>query len=405
MSKIHLISILSFLCFFLSLTSTSLAHNKSESYSNWNLNKDKITGIVTIPSHEVTRLPNVNISNASLAEIFLEHAKNNINIYNKKENCSLLSNNILNSTEGFIRIELQYNCLNITLPQIHYRAIFETSPSHTHYAKIYKQGQLISELLINNASGPWEINPEIPSKANQSFLSFFMLGMEHILGGYDHLAFLLGILLVAHTISRSIIAITGFTIGHSASLLAATIGYVETNGRIVEVFIAFTIMLIAIEFTSRGKDRNPLLLNIFSLLILSFGLMAYLFERIEFRGFMGYLGLSIFTYCYLSLKTSMLASNSNKTKYLLLVTAILFGFIHGLGFAGFLMDTGIVGSNLLWPLLGFNLGLEFGQIGIVTLSWILYHHFKGFIREPLPSLVSGGLFGLGFFWFMTRTFI
>jgi len=259
--------------------------------------------------------------------------------------------------------------------------------------------------LINNASGPWEINPEIPSKANQSFLSFFMLGMEHILGGYDHLAFLLGILLVAHTISRSIIAITGFTIGHSASLLAATIGYVETNGRIVEVFIAFTIMLIAIEFTSRGKDRNPLLLNIFSLLILSFGLMAYLFERIEFRGFMGYLGLSIFTYCYLSLKTSMLASNSNKTKYLLLVTAILFGFIHGLGFAGFLMDTGIVGSNLLWPLLGFNLGLEFGQIGIVTLSWILYHHFKGFIREPLPSLVSGGLFGLGFFWFMTRTFI
>jgi hypothetical protein len=68
------------------------------------------------------------------------------------------------------------------------------------------------------------------------------------------------------------------------------------------------------------------------------------------------------------------------------------------------MDTGIVGSNLLWPLLGFNLGLEFGQIGIVTLSWIIYHHFKGLIREPLPSLVSGGLFGLGFFWFMTRTF-
>jgi len=403
MNKIHLISILS-LCFLLSLTSTTFAHNKSESYSNWNLNKDKITGIITIPSHEVTRLPKVKISNVSLAEIFLEHAKANIDIYNENQNCSLQSNNILNSTEGFIRIELQYNCLNITLPRIHYRAIFETSPSHTHYAKIYKQGQMISELLINNASGPWEINPEIPRKANQSFLSFFALGMEHILGGYDHLAFLLGILLVAHTISRSIMAITGFTIGHSASLLAATIGYVETNGRIVEVFIAFTIMLIAIEFTNREKDRNPLLLNIFSLLLLSFGLMAYLFDRIEFPGFMGYLGLSIFTYCYLSLKALLVASNPNKTKYLLLITAILFGFIHGLGFAGFLMDTGIVGSNLLWPLLGFNLGLEFGQIGIVTLSWIIYHHFKGLIREPLPSLVSGGLFGLGFFWFMTRTF-
>ena len=263
---------------------------------------------------------------------------------------------------------------------------------------------MISELLINNASGPWEINPEIPRKANQSFLSFFVLGMEHILGGYDHLAFLLGILLVSHTISRSIIAITGFTIGHSASLLAATIGYVDTNGRIVEVFIAFTIMLIAIEFINREKDRNPLLLDIFSLLLFSFGLLAYLFDRVEFPGFMGYLGLSIFTYCYLNLKALLVASNPNKTKYLLLITAILFGFIHGLGFAGFLMDTGIVGSNLLWPLLGFNLGLEFGQIGIVTLSWIIYHHFKGLIRKPLPSLVSGGLFGLGFFWFITRTF-
>ena len=403
MNKTHLISFLS-LCFFLSLTSTTFAHNKSESYSNWNLNKDKITGIITIPSHEVTRLPEVKISNVSLAEIFLEHAKANINIYNKNQNCSLQSNNILNSTEGFIRIELQYNCLNITLPRIHYRAIFETSPSHTHYAKIYKQGQMISELLINNASGPWEINPEIPRKANQSFLSFFVLGMEHILGGYDHLAFLLGILLVSHTISRSIIAITGFTIGHSASLLAATIGYVDTNGRIVEVFIAFTIMLIAIEFINREKDRNPLLLDIFSLLLFSFGLLAYLFDRVEFPGFMGYLGLSIFTYCYLNLKALLVASNPNKTKYLLLITAILFGFIHGLGFAGFLMDTGIVGSNLLWPLLGFNLGLEFGQIGIVTLSWIIYHHFKGLIRKPLPSLVSGGLFGLGFFWFITRTF-
>ena len=112
MNKTHLISILS-LCFFLSLTSTTFAHNKSESYSNWNLNKDKITGIITIPSHEVTRLPEVKISNVSLAEIFLEHAKANINIYNKNQNCSLQSNNILNSTEGFIRVELQYNCLNI----------------------------------------------------------------------------------------------------------------------------------------------------------------------------------------------------------------------------------------------------------------------------------------------------
>ena len=84
--------------------------------------------------------------------------------------------------------------------------------------------------------------------------------------------------------------------------------------------------------------------------------------------------------------------------------ALLFGFVHGLGLAGFLSDAGMASESVLWPLLGFNLGLEFGQICIIFICWIIYSKAEHFIEEPLPSILSGSLFGLGYFWFLTRTF-
>ena len=94
---------------------------------------------------------------------------------------------------------------------------------------------LISELLVNNATETWKINIR-ESKTNSNVLQFFKLGIDHISGGYDHIAFLMGILLVAGTITRSIIAVSGFTMGHSLSLFA-TIGIIESNNKIVEIFI------------------------------------------------------------------------------------------------------------------------------------------------------------------------
>jgi len=388
-----------------SIMATNLfAHNKSESYSNWTLFNNDITGIITIPSHEVTRLPLITQSNNSLSSSFLEHAADNVHVFSKQTICSLVSRNILKASEGFIRVELQFNCPQTPPTKIDYRAIFELSPSHSHFAKIYHQGQLISELLINNASSPWEINTRETMKKNQSFGNFFVLGIEHILGGYDHLAFLFGILLVAASVKRSIIAITGFTIGHSASLFAATAGMVSTNSRIVEIVIGFTIMLMAVEYSNYKNNTKLLLTNSFTILLISLGVAAFYFGKISTRDLICYFGLGIFSYSYLNLCKISYSHYVKNTKYLLLIIALLFGFVHGLGFAGFLSETGMTSSNILWPLLGFNLGLEFGQICIISSCWIIYYYAKSLIKEPLPSILSGGLFGLGFFWFLTRTF-
>ena len=87
--------------------------------------------------------------------------------------------------------------------------------------------------------------------------------MRHILSGFDHLAFLLGMLLVAGTFRRGFIAVTGFTLGHSVSLAAAVLGYLHADGRLVEAFIGFTVALVAVEYfgiivsTQTQNRTNP----------------------------------------------------------------------------------------------------------------------------------------------------
>ena len=96
---------------------------------------------------------------------------------------------------------------------------------------------------------------------------------------------------------------------------------------------------------------------------------------------------------------------TNAINYLLLSITLIFGFIHGLGFAGFLRDSGVEGNNIVPPLLSFNLGLEFGQLCIIALGWLVFRKTKHLINEPFPAISSGALFGIGFYWMILRTFV
>lgn len=178
-----------------------------------------------------------------------------------------------------------------------------------------------------------------------TLLHFVSEGVHHILEGYDHLAFLLALLLpISLTRRRApfstetgapqgeslgrraglkalIVTVTSFTIGHSVTLVLAGIGWVTVSGNWVEPAIAISIGISA-------------LLNLFPI-----------------KG----------------LRTSWLALG--------------FGLIHGLGFSGALIEAGVSGSLLVWALAGFNLGVEAGQlmvvavwcaVSIVLMRWSLY---------------------------------
>jgi hydrogenase/urease accessory protein HupE len=138
--------------------------------------------------------------------------------------------------------------------------------------------------------------------------TYLVLGVEHILGGVDHLLFVLGLLLIVGGFRRIAITITAFTIAHSITLAAATLGLVHVPQPPVEAAIALSIVFVAVEIV---------------------------------RGLRGERGL---------------------TARAPWVVAFTFGLLHGFGFAGALAEIGLPQGAIPLALFTFNVGVEIGQL-------------------------------------------
>jgi hydrogenase/urease accessory protein HupE len=156
--------------------------------------------------------------------------------------------------------------------------------------------------------------------------SYLVLGVEHILGGIDHLLFVLALLLIVRGGTRIVATITAFTVAHSLTLVAATLGWVHVPGPPVEATIALSIVFVAAEVV---------------------------------HGRYGKLGL---------------------TARAPWVVAFTFGLLHGFGFAGALAEVGLPQKAIPVALLMFNVGVEVGQLLFV--GAVLAIH-AGLQRLPL----------------------
>lgn len=150
----------------------------------------------------------------------------------------------------------------------------------------------------------------------QQVRGFFRLGVEHILGGVDHLLFVFCLLLWVKRFGPLLRTITGFTVGHSITLALATLGFVRVPGPPVEACIALSILFLAGELARRG----PL-------------------------------------------------SAESAAGHRPWMAAAVFGLLHGFGFAGALSAVGLPAEGLAVALLNFNLGVEAGQLGFVAVVW------------------------------------
>jgi hydrogenase/urease accessory protein HupE len=198
-----------------------------------------------------------------------------------------------------------------TALQIHYPLF---NPSVSALVRISRlSGETHSLLASPNDS-------EIIIPAVESFGSvardYLALGVRHILEGYDHLLFLVCLLLIAGTARRILITITGFTIAHSITLALSALGVVRVPVPPVEAAIALSIVFLAIEIV-RG-DKNSL------------------------------------TYRYP------------------IAVAASFGLLHGFGFAAVLGETGLPQTEIPAALFFFNLGVEVGQVIFVAGVMLVY---------------------------------
>ncbi|MEM9208251.1 MAG: HupE/UreJ family protein [Pseudomonadota bacterium] len=375
------------------------AHTRSESYSNWQLSDSGATGTVTVSSGEVIAL--LDAANPQpLDALFIQHVAASTSVQANGRTCAPRAPVSLASARGFIRVELGFDCQGAAPTLVRYRALFDALPAHVHFMRLFANNERLAERVVTARSSAWQRDSDA---ARESFTEFLDLGVRHILSGIDHIAFLAGLLLVAGTLGRSVAAVTGFTLGHSLSLITAVLGYLQADSRLVEAFIGFTVMLVAVEFFLHRRPQDRWLGGAVALLAAGGGVAALLLGTIDTRSLVAYAGFAVFSFCYLRASARLNQSPGRTANLMLFAITTCFGLVHGFGFAGFLLESGLSGGNLVLPLLGFNLGVEAGQLTLLALAFVLGYLLRSTPAYRLAPIGAAALCGIGVFWFVGRS--
>jgi len=374
----------------------SEAHNRSESYSKFNFTSNEqgmaiqITG--SIKQDIFNNLnPTSHFQSYESLVTYLDKAINPGSSCKLNESVEINENISL----GVLKFVWSYQCLQI--PQSISMSLFQDlGVTHTHIARGVIDGQSVPEFMFASTQDAWVIGLPGESNVNQSsYFGYFKSGVQHILSGWDHLTFLLGLLLL-FTGRFLIIAITGFTIGHSLTLGLGAMNVLRVHSEIIETLIGFSILLLALEyFLKHAFEINKLIKN----LALSFCafLPLTIFGNLDP---ILIVGLAVFLTFYLSL------TNHYSNPWLPLMVTIFFGLIHGLGFASSIAESGIPQDRLLPIILSFNIGVEVGQLAVAfTLLAFLkltktYFRFSDF--NYLHGAMGTFVFSMGTFWFISR---
>ena len=188
--------------------------------------------------------------------------------------------------------------------------------------------------------------------------TYVVLGVEHILLGIDHLLFVLALLLLVNGVGRLVATITAFTVAHSITLGAATLGFVNVASAPVEATIALSILFLATELARRSAQT-----------------------------------------------TAADEAHSLTTRFPWLV-AFSFGLLHGLGFASALNEVGLPQQAIPLALLFFNIGVEVGQLtfiaAVFVLAWLLRMSSVQLPRWS-PRLAAYVIVSVAAFWVFERT--
>ncbi len=198
------------------------------------------------------------------------------------------------------------------------------------------------------------IEPEQQSIITNVASTYIILGFGHILEGYDHLLFVLALVLLIPSLRLIAWTVTAFTLAHSITLISTTLGYLSLPSQPVETVIALSILFLALEIIAAIKGTSD---------------QQRLSERYPW------------------------------------LVAFLFGLLHGFGFAGALAEIGLPPDDMPLALLSFNLGVELGQLLIVIIALALLRfvgHIKPKFTMPVRLILSYTIGIIATYWFIER---
>lgn len=181
------------------------------------------------------------------------------------------------------------------------------------FVQIHRIDGSVASVVLKPAAAAFELGEETSSAP---LLAYFRIGVDHIIFGYDHLLFVLGLCLLVRP-SQLLLTVTAFTVAHSITLGLSTLAGITLPGPPVESVIALSLILLAREAITLQRGGRSL------------------------------------------------------TSQYPWAIAFGFGLIHGFGFAGALADIGLPKDQEIWALLLFNLGVEAGQVAFVIALAVL----------------------------------
>jgi hypothetical protein len=228
--------------------------------------------------------------------------------------------------------------------------LFPHDPIHQTFVNVYEDGALRYQGIFDRATGERVYYAGTVRGALAVAATFVPAGVHHILIGPDHILFLIGLLLLGARPLALLRIVTAFTIGHSLTLSLAALDVLTPSSRLVEPAIALSIVFV-------GADN--------------------------------------------------LLVRREGGRDLRLWIALVFGFVHGFGFASVLKEFGLPREALGWSLFFFNVGVEIGQLMIVAIVASLLALIRG--RRPVLAqrlVVAGSIvvIAAGTYWFIERVF-
>jgi len=419
----------------LAAAAPAAAHYRSISYSTWHIDGRSAQVTVRLSLLDLSRFPWSVTTGAEFEELVGTYLTGHLQLLAGDTACLVSSGPVpLAGPAGRLVYEWRVACPETGALRVRTGLFLDVTPSHLHFARVVFSDTPAIERVLSSAEPTWALASTLTTPAQESggtsLPGYVSLGLEHILTGYDHLAFLLALLLLAPSLVEVAKVVTGFTLAHSITLALAALGYVRPQPAAIEALIGLSIALVAAEniWLVAGRTRTLPWLITTTLALLAVAAA---------RGHGGVppltlAGLALFCLCYFTLLRRV-----SRPGPLRFAIAFLFGLVHGFAFAGVLVEAGLPGGRLAQALLGFNVGVELGQLSVVALVWPLLALASGAARTPARAQVplarrlglprprgagetwrrfdqsavplsieigSAAVCGLGVFWFVTRAF-
>ena len=322
-------------------------HLTRVSTSEWKLEDGAATAELQFFQGDFVGLLPAGLPEAEVATRVLALVTDTASVWTGSGPCSLGPHTVTSSGDGWT-IRAAYRCPDGGERWRVKLGVLELLPAgHTHLARVTTAGGAVVERMARNTLPTFEV--EVHPSVWAAGWRFLRLGVDHIFTGYDHLAFLLALLLLGGRFLDLVKIVTSFTIAHSLTLALAALGVVHPPARWVEALIAASIVAVAAE-NLWALRAGP-------------GRSEHVASAIRHRWRLTF----------------------------------LFGLVHGFGFASALQELGLPRAALVAALVSFNLGVEVGQLTVVALAFPVLSWLRS-LRHFLPRgprLLSAAIAAFG----------